>query len=358
MPASIQITNKRLGQSYTWPDNGNLPLVERRIINERRLTEGASTRTRSFNLSGFFTGDTHDEVMQKFNLLHAICSDNTVFVSYTDGVNIILQDQMMYVDSINEPGDWKQYIGDYQIEMHYREEPLNNANDLIIAASYIPDDAPVYNFELPPFWKSSTAPSRRDTNQRRSSPAGERIGDNVEVTLTGSLTAANPQALKVKMDTMTAAFQADGILNYNNWSNKVRVVSAPVFDESFPTQVVRYTITLSYNNAKIHSMSSKRTITRIHQFPKIRDRIYCNNRKITLFDLKSGQTITYSISIKADDTQIARTILINEVANMIHPNRVEMPGGTEDQDDDSGTVSIKVIKFYDKPIYDNIDLTP
>jgi hypothetical protein len=68
----------------------------------------------------------------------------------------------------------------------------------------------------------------------------------------------------------------------------------------------------------------------------------------------SAQTITYKLRIKAENIATCRSLLAIEAENLIQPGGIEMPGGSEEWDEDDPTVDINIIKWYSEAVIANL----
>lgn len=328
-----------------------IPLVSRRINNERSEKQAYAVRTVNITLSGFVTGNNHSEVVALYQQLKSLLSKNDVRITYSSGSTVILNNERIWLDSINEPSDWKQYQGDFEIGLHYIEN-ICYEDDFGISASYIPDVGSSYSFSPVPLWQKSSKPGREAPGSSRFTPSGSRRGNEVTLVLTGDLVAESSILLAQKMDALNDAFKYDGTLNYGAWSEDVRVVSMPQFTSVLPARTVGYSITLVYWDSAIQFQSTRITFSRIHRFPKIKNRLYCGRNEVTEYHT-SGQFITYSFKLRAITLADSRTLLANEMATTIYANGVELEGGTEVHEDDD-TIVATVKKYHNTPILANL----
>lgn len=331
----------------------DLPLVTRRVTNNRKTDQGHSRRVVSINLDGFFTGNKHSDVVDKYQKLKNILDVNDAKITYNDGSNNILYDKTVYIDSLNEPQSWKQYSGDYSIAMHYHEEIDNNSTGLGIIASYVSEDG-TYTFSPVPLWSRGKKPGRNNWRQSLTTFNGKTIGGDVNIKLQGILVADEHVNLHKKIVELENKFSKDGTLNYGSFSNAVKVSNVNI-GSVFPRDYCEYSIDLNYNSEVdgVHMLSTKRTFSRTTLQPKIRERPFCGDRIIQLFNT-SGQRATYRVRLRSSTVDQARSLLADELANLVTSGGIEMDGGSEEWDYDSATVSVTIVKYHSTPILSNI----
>ena len=336
--------------TYIFPAE-EMPLFTRQLDYMRPTDQGFGGKRLNCSLSGFTQGNNHREVVANYQaLLNIVKCNNLRFVYQADDLPII--DTQVYVDDYNEPSDWKEYEGDYNISFHYFEQPTHSLASLGIQAQYVHATG-TYVFDPTPLWSSGTKLNREDWRSSRILPSGASYASEVGVSLQGRLHADDATALRAKMTALEEAFRTDGSLNYGTWTRDMRVDSGPQFSQSFPRNYVDYTIELRYDTEGIIEFSSTRSFGRLHNFPKIKELPWCNTVRIRTFS-PLGQRVNYSIKIRANSTTQARSLLANEAANLVTLGGVELEGGTEDWDDMKHSVSLSFSKYYYPPILTNL----
>lgn len=332
-------------------DKNNLPLIGRRADYNRLTDQGqAGNRRINVTLNGFFDKNNHKEVVQEYQkLLEVIKCNDAKFTYKVDDVAII--DGLVYIDGYDEPVDWKQYTGDFSIGLHYFEKPNHLLSDLGILAVYAPEGAAPFKFDPVPHWAGSFKPTRPSVYGPRETPSGQKIGNEVAVTLTGRLADEDHSKLRIQVDALETALKKDGTLTYGAWTNKVYVDDFQI-PSVFPRNYCDYQIVFRYATEDIIRFNSKRSISRLHNNPKITELPFCGTVRIQQF-VPLGQTINYFFSLQAMSIEDARTALTNEMEAMIIPNGIELEGGKEDWDEGECSVTVSCSKYYFPPVIDN-----
>jgi hypothetical protein len=328
----------------------DMPIMSRRIDNARALDQGHSRVKYTVTFSGFFTGNTHDEIIEKYMALEKSLKVNDLQVYYYDGQRELMNYVTCYLDSLNEPGDWKQYDGTYAITLHYFGD-VTDSTSLGIQALYT-SSVGTYSFLPPPNWSSTKKPVRKNPYRSRVSGYGNRISDDVVVTLSGFVARDSHSELKAEAELMDSIFAEDGQLDYGEWSDTVRIVSRNI-PTVFPVNYFNYSIQIAYKTEDIHSISSKRIYGMVHKNPKIKERFYCDDIDVKEYG-SSGQEVQYDASVSSKTIELARELLAQEVMLLVHPDGVLLKGGTETQDDDALKVSVSFKRYYKTPPLANI----
>lgn len=347
--ATLTITSTN-GGTYDFGDE-ELPVIQRGRSYERQSDQGPSRSKITVGLKGFFEGDMHSEVVAKYQTLLSVLQANDAVLNYHDGVAQVINDRV-YLSSYNEPSDWKQYDGTYDISLYYFDAHANPTADLGISASYS-SSAGSHSFDPVPHWSRSYSKGRSDPHGPNTAPSGAAIQDKVQFVLTGFLTGTSHSDLVSKISSIETALGADGTLTYGDYTDSVRVVDFKL-PNTFPRDYVNYSITFEREVSGIRSIKSKSSFTRIHNFPIIRNRPYCPTPDITTFPRASGQVGTYDIRIDAESVSAARTLLATEAAALIVPGGIEMEGGKEDWDHDKVSVHLNVKKYYATAVNPNL----
>lgn len=334
-------------------DREFMPLIGRRVGYARQGDQGyAGNKRIDCTLNGFFYSISHKEVVDRYQALLAILKCNDAHFVYRTDDQTIIVDKQVYIDDYAEPVDWKQYSGEYSLAFHYFELPTHTLSDLGIQAVYSPSTGPPYTFNPVPNWSGSFKPNRPNWRGPRVTPSGQPLASETTVTLTGRLAADDHAALKNKVDALTGALQYDGTLNYGVWTNQVRVEDFQI-PSTFPRNYVDYQIVLKYDSPGIIKFSSKRSVSRLHNHPKITELPLCGTVRTLLFT-PLGQTINYYFNIQAMSIPAARTLLINEVQAMIFSGGIELEGGREEWDDSQNEVTLTCSKYYFPPVVNNL----
>lgn len=364
MPASMTLTSTN-GGLFTFAD---LPLISRGVAYMRSHPSVPTDRKKiAVVLSGFFTGNTHAEIMDQYEALKAVVSDSKAIWVYNDGVSVIANGPV-YIESFNEPSSWKQYEGDYRLTLSYYEK---QAGLHPFVVSFIKTgDSPTLTFSPVPTWARVIKPNKMSTTGRTLTPAGKNIGSEVTINLQGSMVDASlsvdgPAASSyIAVYGQQVAFKAalenfgegtSGTLNYGSFSQTCYVESFG-FAPGALQDYTDYNIVLKYYTADVMKLSAKIRYGRIHNNPKIEERPYCGDRRIT-FGNVSGQEINYNIKLWAGSVLNARDLLAEEVAVLVAGGGIELPGGSELWDYDTASVAVTIKKFHNAYILANIELS-
>ena len=304
-------------------------------------------------INGWFEGDSHPEVVEKYQRLIEILKVPDVKVTYFDGNDFVINDQVCFIDNYAEPINWKEYTGDYKVTFHYIEE-LSHGSYLNLNVSFS-SPAGVYTFETTPLWTAkieNVRGSKPGANEK--SPSGRSVGSIVSVALKGELAANSHNELASKIGLMSNAFSRDGVLNYGIWSNTVDVTSPPSYGPTLPQFVCPFTVAVAYKTESVYEFSATSSYTRIHPMADIRKRKYCPTDYIKL-NRDSSQEVTYSLMARGDSIDAARAFLKAEAWNLVIPGGVDMDGGNEVHDEMQNSVTITIKKFYLTPVMPNVD---
>lgn len=337
--------------SYTF-SGCDLPVIARRIAGQRQNAAAQlAYRQIEMTFSGFFTGNSHTDLMTKYQALATALKASDMRLTYNDGTNAILSSQAVYIDSLDEPSDWKQYSGQYSFTLHYFEEVT--LSYLALAASFV-STVGTFTFSPAPVWSAKTLLGPEDSTSNPYTPFGVEIATEVHVTLDGELFGSSHAALVAKMNSLAAIFTKPGTLNYGSFTNAVRIVSPPSFGPTYPNHFCTYSLTVGYFTTGVYKYKSSKSFTRVHWHPEIKIRKLCPTDVVRLYK-ESGQTITYNFSLKAADITTARAFLANEAYNSIIPGGVEVEGGMEDWQESTNTINVTAIKYYLTPVLSNVE---
>lgn len=338
----------------------NFPVFGRTFDYIRGDDQGPSFRRIRISLAGFIEGDHSEEVLTLYQLLKDKVGINDTTFTYIDdsvpgyspgGVSgvTIYDEQKVWIGSYNEPIDGefgKNASGDYSIELYHFQQTDDN---LEITVSY-----GSYTFEHPPTWARRIKPNRDNPN-------GPMRGSTATISLAGFLVADTHEELRTKMDALEAAFQADNTLHYGDFSQTCRLIDCNI-PRHVPVNYCFFEIELLYTLEDIVTLRRKAIIGRIHHNPVITEEPFCDRRLIEFMN-RSGQSITYQLYIEVKPPEppstltglaLARQLLAMEIGSWIEPGGIEMPGGTEEWDEDRVSVSLNVTKFYRTPVISNL----
>lgn len=340
----------------------NFPLFQRTFEVMRPNSQGHSFKRVNLQFDGFFVGDDHKQIIAQYQALAAMLDNNDTTFSYATtspefGTVTLYDEKRVYVDAYSEPSDWKEYDGTYSFSLYYFEAMGNEKSDLGLTASL-----GSYTFDplaIPSFARQ-TSPIIGDYNDRVL-PIGQTTpAVAVTITLNGFLivpaNSTDPVTdLYNLMQALESALEASNRImnfNYGPFSATVRVMDFSI-QETVPRVEANYSITLQYHTFNVWDLQVSYEISRIHWNPVIKEQPKCNSRSIQLMN-RSGQRITYNLSIKADTLSNARSQLATEVAARMIPGGYELEGGTESQNENTNTVSVSISRFYSTPIILNI----
>lgn len=318
----------------------NFPLVSRTYEPIRVSEQGPSFKKVTIILSGFVEGLNSEEVVEVTEIIAAIAALNDTLFTYINGGETLYDDKKVYISGYSEPQDAehaRNRAGDYSISLYYFE---NSLDDVDITCTY-----GAYTFDKTPKWG-------RDISQNRESPRGELRGSTATITLSGVLYEDNHSDLMASIAALTAAFNQDALLTYGVFAQTVRSSGVSISEEVM-SQYAYFSVNLSYDIGEVVELRKKRSFSRIHNNPVITDQPFCDTRIIDFMNL-SGQFVTYRMSLAAETIATARGLLSTELAGWVEPGGIEMPGGTEDWDEDNASVQVSIIKFYNTGILANI----
>jgi len=322
----------------------NFPLVSRSFSTVRNDDQGASFKKVTINLSGFIEGDDHSEVMALYETLRSNVGDNDTTFTYVQDSQTIYSNKKIWINAYEEPEDsehGKSASGSYSIELYYFEESELNLSILCSYGGYV--------FSTTPKWSRDFAPTK---DSQYSPPSINESATEASITLSGFLFADTHAGLMNKIDLIQVAFTQDRFLSYGVFGAYC-ITGGCKIQEATMVNYALFEVKLKYYTTQMIRLSRKIRYNRIHNNPIIKDQPYCNTRTIEFMN-SSGQTITYSLSVKSTTILKAREILSEELNFLIEPGGIEMPGGDEELDYDDCSVSVSVVKFYNIGIVPNL----
>lgn len=362
-----------------------VPLIARKQTIARVGDTGFGSYRTDMTLSGFFEARDHPDAVRKYLRLENILSQSYGYLSYkvssVDGEHIVAWDQLVYIDDLDEPMEWKQHDGAYTISFHYFTDRCDSGINFL-RCSYIPfptsvlkatdydqlgimaaayEDADdeenihgTYNFRNAPLWTKNIKRQQSHPTYQ-SLPSGSEVARKSEITLVGILQGTGYENVMAKMEALEDAFEHAGILNYGTWSGLFYPDGNVQFSQVMPDFNVQYTIRGESYDTEIYSMKCSRTFTRTHHHPLIRPRKYCFITNVYEFH-ESGQTVTYSMSLQAKDRKRTRQLLYDEFKNFVteKDDMVLMDGGTERWTDDN-TIELTCSYYYREKILTNLE---
>lgn len=354
-------------------NNYDMPLISRSVAYNKRIDSQPVARRRiNVTLNGFFTGDSHGDICEKYIELKNILSADKAEWFYrapkldSNGAFsewIEIADGPVYITGLNEPEDWKEYDGIYSISFYYFEKITP---DNPFEVTFVNDVGTITFNPIPP-WVHKIKKNRKIPGSGLS-PSGASIGSEGSISLNGHIVDSNlslnsgpadsdQSALWTSINTMQNILMASkedatGTLNYGPFSKAVYIESFELA-EGVLQNSIDYSISMKYFTEDIISLSVKRSFSRIHQNPRIIERPACGDRLIKYGNM-SGQDVSYSIKIESTSISVARTLVATEFATLLVAGGIEMPGGRETWDDDNNSVSLNVNRFYNSPILGNL----
>lgn len=322
----------------------NMPLFSSRVSTSRK--DGIAIKKCDVTLTGFVRGVNHFSIRTLLESIRAMQSHNHLFFWYLVD-NIAIVDNLVYIDSVSEPTDWKEYNAKYVIQMHYFTCPCeDDVIDRPVTA--ITPGGELYTFEPQPTFSITSSNIRQASHGRIETVYGDKIGVKITRAFTGILCSTNNRYLTEKMDKLKEVVRDHFVLRYGEWSDWVFVESPPSFELSDFNNHAIYKFTVSHYDSEIEQIKSKITFTRPHNFVKVTPRLYCAKTDIDEFH-ESGQYITYSLTLKSIDTERTREHLGKEFEMMIVGGGKHMSGGRESwNEDDSMTVTARF--YYEKAV--------
>jgi len=319
----------------------NFPLYSSSFQYVRPDDQGPAIKRVQITLAGFLEGTSHSAVLTAFNAVRALVGSGDTTFTYTDGAVTVHNSKQVWIGGYNEPVDTEHgrcRVGDYSIELYYFEDAAET--NKAITASYNG-----YTFPKTPKWGRSIKPNR-------DRPGGTQRGSTATVTISGTVFGTDSADTITKALALQAALSADGLLTYGSFSQNMYVEDVSV-DPVVPSNWINYTATFIYYTSEIIELKRRTRISRVHHFPVVTEEPYCNRRQIDLLN-RSGQFLTYTLSVKSESISTSRTILAGEIAAMMSPGGTEWPGGEEEWDWENFEVSISVTKFHSTPVIENM----
>lgn len=362
-PATIKLKSFPLGGAEYDFSKDELPLISRRISNDRLDDQGPSIRRIDVTLNGFHTGKNLAEVQAKHKGLIVFLRSNELTLTYTDGVSTIVDQQVCWVDDYNEPSEWRQYSGNYTIALHYFEEA--EATNIETIQCSLVNSLGTLTLDPAPLFAINAGRSQGSFRASDLTPANAAAVFNQQdierpitreavITLEGFMTGLFPDALVAKRNNMLNMTQKKVTLNYGSYTTPATVLRVN-FPPTFPRRKCYYTLELQTDlGVGVRFLSTTRDIPRVHRNPLIRERPQCNLPPYVMESGLSGQEIHYGFSILGDSMAAMRATLRTEAAYAIFPGGYEMPGGVMREDDDAMSINLTIIKFYPTPIIPNL----
>lgn len=324
-----------------------LPMLTRRHTNVRGNEQGGAYRKIDVTLSGYFTGESHSALKQKYETLCNVLAANVATLYYHDGTREVIN-QQVHIDSVSDPTFKKQFILDYTINCYYYKE-VNQAGG--ITASYS-SDAGSFPFPITPAWEFTDSPNRDHPLSPTTTLAGLDMGSIVHVTLTGTVYGDSASALETKRQSLMTALSKDGTLNYGDFSAAVKV-GAKRIPSVTPLNFFNYSIDFDYFAPGLVEFKATRSISRTHSNPIVRENPSCGTAYV-LQRSSTGQYIDYHIRAGGSSLSDIRSRLETELSYLVVDGGVEMPGGRETQEHYPPSVDCSFTKYYTTPVISNL----
>jgi hypothetical protein len=328
------------------------PVWSKELTPERDDPQGPAVLHKvSMNIKGFFVSETgsHKEIIDRYLALETFLSHGNLLLNHSVGATVLASDKIVYTSGIQKPEDWDTWTGEYSFNIYYFQEATDHftSNGLGVTATYVTNSG-TYTFEKAPQWG-------RKIKLNRGSHRAENVGSTAFITLRGKIYANDHASLMTKINELESAFIKDGVLNYGSISVNARAVDidiAPAFIRNYAS----YTISLAYDLYSETELRVTTRFTRVHNNVLIKEKPLCNERSIQLMN-RSGQTVTWNISVKSDTISNARALLGSECVARITSGGYEIGGGEETWDENEMSVSVSITKFFDTPILENLSGT-
>lgn len=321
--------------------SANFPLYSSSFSYIRPDEQGPAIKKVQITLAGFVEGTSSSVVLAAFNAVRAHVGNGDTTFSYVDGSTTVHSNREVWVAAYNEPVDTEHArcrLGDYSIELYYFEDAAEDNKG--VAASY-----GGYTFPKTPQWGRSFKPNRER-------PGSTLRGSTATVTISGTLFGTDSADTLSKALALQAALNQDAVLSYGSFSQAVYVETVSV-EPVVPNNFITYSATFIYYTDEIINLKRRTRISRIHHFPVVTEEPYCNRRQIDLLN-RSGQFITYSLSVSSESIATSRSILASEIVGMFNSGGIEWPGGEEEWDWENFEVSVNITKFHSTPVIENM----
>jgi hypothetical protein len=360
-----------------------IPIISRKQSIARIGETGFGNYRTDMTLSGFFEATDHPDAVKKYLRLEALLSQSYAYFTYSAGDHAVASAQLVYFDELDEPLEWKQHDGSYTISFHYYTNRCDSAINFLhcsyvplpmealrdteyanletIAADYEEADEEEnvhgsYSFRNAPLWTKNIK-RQQPAPAYQFSPSGAEFARKSQITLTGFLQGVSHESVMSEMELLENAFAKAGILNYGTWSGLFYPDGNVQFSQVMPDFYVQYTVAGESYDTEIYELRCSRSFSRTHRHPLIRPRKYCYITNVYEFH-ESGQTVSYSMSLKAKDRKRARQLLYDEfrafVTEVDAEDMVLMEGGAEKWSDDN-TIELNCTYYYREAILRNIE---
>lgn len=348
--ATMTIQHETLG-TYTFPQE-KIPLVSRRITAEKVHPQSGGHRRIDITLSGYFSGANHTAIMAQYESLISFCNGNRVLLTYHDGTNSILNNQPVYIETISDPSQWKQRLGDYTITGYYFATFDPSFSGLV---SSFQSPAGTFSFPQLPVLQINKQRARDSARGWENLPSGAQIGAEVRLLVVGEICANSHADLLTLRSQLDTAASRDGTLNYGSMSFACHsqgvqwMPTVPLNYWPFQLELVYFITGLTKFNAEID-------YPRITTDPVIHENPLCLNPPYVAHKNTSsqGQLVSYHFEAEGESLSTMRTLLLNEINALVYPNGIEIKGGHEHHNIQEPRITIDFQKYYYPPVLANL----
>lgn len=253
-----------------------------------------------------------------------------------------------YVQSYNEPEEWKATDGEYTIQLYYWETPTDSSTVFGTCSFGGYDLSP-----LPSFGRKTTN-SKKSYGDSVNIDTGNKAKHKVSITLQGFIPVTDVDTAVGIQTAMMEAFMANaGIntLNYGGFAQTCHCISLSFNDDVAENQLF-YQAEFEYYSSTVFEIVSNVNFTRTYTNFTVKQKAGCDQSSIVLGNT-SGQEVTYSVSVTADTIANAKSECATQLAAIVDADGYEMEGGTESKDLATNTYAVTLKKYFQVPIYSN-----
>ncbi len=321
------------------------PTIAQVFDNVRPDEQGPGFRRHTLTLSGFIEGCDSSTIFTAYEALKAVLQKNIVEVNITVNGVSLHDSRKMYVQSFTEPDEWKEYIGEYTIVLYWFAAITDSNNTTNFGVATFNG----YTFQNMPTFGRSISTSRisyaDESNKNRKL---------VTVSISGFVTVNGISAGTASQEAMENTFWTNGgrgVLAYGSFSQTVQITKLQ-FSPVTPRNQYYFDAEFEYFSGDIINISAKRTSSRIHSNPVIDQRPFCGDTEVQSMG-SSGQEVTWDIQVRARTIDLARAQLATEIASRVSGG-IEMPGGSQVDDESNGIASASITRFFVFPVIGNL----
>jgi len=303
-------------------------------------------------LSGYFSG-LHTVVLQDYEILAGYLNGQRIKLYYHDGTRVVINDEEIYFDTLGEPEQWKQRLGDYAFTGYYILK-LDPSFRGIIAMSFSSPGGS-FNFSQLPVLGIQKNRAKDSAHGREILPSGAAIGAAVNLQISGEICESNHADLIAQKALLENAVSQHGTLNYGDLSYAC-LVHGLTWQPTVPINYWPYTIDLTYFLAGLVSFSAEIGYSRITTDPIVHENSGCpaGPYVIVRYPSGQGQWVDYHFEAEGESIASIRSLMLNEVNALVYPGGVEMKGGRERHNIQSPRVSLDMQYFYPTPVLANL----